>query len=73
MNERWSETGPGDYCCGVSHAVLKLAARGVVPKWLRGRIANALFAGSIPADASKNNKTRAVMARVFCFKLESRA
>jgi len=73
MNERWPETGPGDYCCGVSHVVLKLAARGVVPKWLRGRIANALFAGSIPADASKNNKTRAVMARVFCFKLESSA
>ena len=32
--------------------MIKLAARGVVPKWLRGRIANALFAGSIPADAS---------------------
>lgn len=32
--------------------MIKLAGRGVVPKWLRGRIANALFAGSIPADAS---------------------
>ena len=36
--------------------MIKLAARGVVPKWLRGRIANALFAGSIPADASTANK-----------------